>query len=104
MTCSTRFVKQCNWWSTYTVLSVMVILITFAILEYKNFTGWDLMIKVIITWGAATCIIWWVWILKKLYDIARWWFELHHHVTIASQLLYETKADLKELKSIKQGK
>lgn len=99
MTCSTRFVKQCNWWATYTVLSVMVILITFAVLEYKNFTGWDQAVKVIIVWGAATCVIWWAWILKKLYDIAHWWFELHRHVTAATQLLHETKADLKEIKS-----
>ena len=100
MSCSTRFLTQCNWWSRYTVGSVLVILITFAVLEYKNFAGWDLIVKVIITWGAATCVIWWMWIIKKLYDIATWWIELHHHVTTATQLLQETKADIKDIKRL----
>ena len=100
MSCSARFVAQCRWWSTYTVLSVVVILITFAVLEHKNFTGWDLAVKVIITWGAATCVIWWAWILKKLYDIATWWIDLHHNVTTATQLLHEAKADIKDIKRL----
>jgi|Laugrespbdmm15sd_2_1035082.scaffolds.fasta_scaffold01147_9 hypothetical protein len=78
----------------------MVIVVAFAILEYKNFVGWDMAVKVIITWGVATCIIWWMWILKKIYDIATWWLELHHHLTIATQLLHETKADIKDIKKI----
>jgi hypothetical protein len=100
MSCSTRFLAQCNWWSKYAVISVMVIIVAFAILEYKNFTGWDLITKIIVAWGTASCIVWWTWAMKKLYDIATWWFELHHHVNTATQLLQETKADIKDIKRL----
>ena len=100
MSCSTRFLSQCKWWQKYAVASVLVILITSAILETKQFTGWNLIVKIIVTWGAATCIVWWMWIMKKLYDIAYWWYELHHHVTTATQLLHETKADIKDIKRL----
>jgi hypothetical protein len=100
MSCSTRFLTQCKLWQKYAVLSVLVILITFFILETKQYTGWDLIVKIVIAWGAASCIVWWMWIMKKLYDIAHWWCELHHHVNTATQLLQETKADIKDIKRL----
>ena len=99
MSCSTRFLTQCKLWQHYAIASVVVVFVAGIVLESKSFTGWDLVVKVLVTWGAATCIIWWVWIMKKLYDIAHWWFELHHHVNIATQLLQETKADIKDIKA-----
>ena len=100
MSCSTRFLTQCKLWQHYAIASVVVVLITGIVLDSKNFTGWDLVVKVLVTWGAATCIIWWLWVMKKLYDIAHWWLELHHHVNIATQLLQETKADIKDIKRL----
>ena len=99
MSCSTHFLTQCKFWQNYALASVGIILITGIVLESKSFAGWDLIVKVIVVWGAATCVIWWMWIMKKLYDIARWWTTLHQNIDAASQLLIETKQDLKEIKN-----
>jgi hypothetical protein len=100
MSCSTHFLTQCKLWQQYAIASVVVVLVTGIVLESKSFTGWDLIVKIIVTWGVTTCIIWWAWVMKKLYDIAHWWFELHHNVAIATQLLQETKADIKDIKRL----
>ena len=100
MSCSTRFLTQCKAWQYYAIVSVVIVLIAGIVLESKSFTGWDLVVKILVTWGAATCIIWWAWVMKKLYDIAHWWMTLHHHVETAAQLLQETKADIKDIKRL----
>ena len=100
MTCSTRFLIQCRAWQYYAIASVVVVLAAGIVLESKNFTGWDLVVKILVIWGAATCIIWWAWVMKKLYDIANWWMTLHHNMNTATQLLQETKADIKDIKRL----
>jgi hypothetical protein len=100
MSCSTSFVRECKWWNGYAIASLVVILIAGVIFESKNFAGWDLIAKVIIVWGVTTCVVWWAWTMKKIYDIAHWWYELHHHVHTATQLLQETKADIKDIKRL----
>ena len=98
MSCSTEFFKQCKWWSAYAVISIATVAIACLVLDYKNFGGWDLVSKVIIVWGTATCVVWWSWVMKKLYDIAKWWMKLHHDIDTAVDLLRETKQDIKDLK------
>ena len=99
MSCSTRFLTQCKFWQHYAITSLVVIVVAAMVLELKNFTGWHFAANVFIAWGVATSVIWWVWIMKKIYDIAHWWMQLHHHVDTATQLLQETKADIKDIKN-----
>ena len=100
MSCSTQFSKQCKWWSAYAVISVLAIIVTCLVLDYKNFSGWDLVSKITMVWGTTTCVVWWSWVMKKLYDIAHWWMKLHHDIDTAVDLLRETKQDIKDLKGL----
>jgi hypothetical protein len=100
MSCSTHFLTQCKFWQNYAIISLIVVMVSAAVLELKHFTGWEFAVKMFVIWGTATCVIWWAWVMKKLYDIAHWWFELHHHVNTATQLLQETKADIKDIKRL----
>lgn len=100
MTCSRKFIQQCKHWQAYGVVSLAIMLFSFALLSHSNFTGWELVAKVFVVWGTITCVVWWIWIMKKTYDIATWWFELHNNLDTATQLLHETKADIRDIKNL----
>jgi hypothetical protein len=73
-------------------------------LDYNNYNNWDILFKSAVAFGTATCFVWWVWVMKKLRDLATWWIDLKHNMDKASQLLAESKQDLQEIKKLsKQG-
>ena len=98
MACPYKFHNQCILWKLFALVSVPVSLIAAAIGIYLGYGTWDLAVKVILVMGTTTCVVWWMWIMKKLLDLANWWVELHQNITQANQLLVDTKQDLQEIK------
>lgn len=95
-----KFFRQCAWWKFYAVVSSIAVSITAYIANEQGHDSWQILVKACITLGIATCVIWWMWVMKKLSDIAHWWIELQKNVDSANQLLSDTKSDLEELKQI----
>ena len=100
MTCSTRFLSQCKLWTVYGTCSAALIVIASIVLLYAGSTGWDLLFKILLVWSCVTCTIWYIWVMKKIYDIANWWINLHQSIDRANQLLLEARADLKDIKRL----
>ena len=98
MACPYKFYNQCILWKLFAMVSVPVSVIVAAIGIYLGYSSWDLAIKVIIAMGTTTCVVWWLWIMKKLLDLANWWVELRQNVNQTNQLLVDTKQDLQEIK------
>ena len=104
MSCPHRFHTQCNVWTVYCVLSVSVFLATASVLYYNDHTLWQILLKSGVAFGTTTCVIWWLWVMKKLRDMAVWWIDLKHNIDTAAQLLAESKQDLRDIKELsKQG-
>ena len=100
MSCPRTFYKQCNIWTVYAVISVSVFLITAAYLSNQGYTTWDILLKSGVAFGTATCVVWWLWVMKKLHDLAAWWVFVKDNVDMAAQLLAESKKDLSDIKGI----
>ena len=95
-----KFYKECTWWKFYAIVSCISVCITAYIANSQGHTDWQIFIKSCISLGIATCVVWWLWVMKKLSDIAHWWMEFQKNVDVANKLLVDTKADLSELKEI----
>lgn len=100
MPCSTQFYNQCNVWQVYAVTSVTTFIAVAAVCYYAGLSNWSTFVDVSIALGCVTCLVWWMWVMKKLRDIAIWWTELHSTIDQTGQTLAETKQDIKELKTV----
>jgi hypothetical protein len=98
MACPYKFFNQCVLWRLFVLVSVPVSLLVAAVGVYLGYCGWDLAVKVIIAMGTTTCVVWWLWIMKKAHDLATWWIELRENINAADNLLKSTKQDLQEIK------
>lgn len=87
-------------WQVYTLITLGITTIVALFLHFSGLSGWELFTKTVLTLGCTTCVIWWVWCMKKIKDIASWWHNLHAQLDLAQQLLVETK---QEITSIKQA-
>jgi high-affinity Fe2+/Pb2+ permease len=85
---------------------------TSAIVFVSSFVVWmlyqltmlsDLGITAQIIIGTLFVIIsfWAIWVASTLYRMVAWWADMYNRVAHASELLAQTRQDLKELKSIK---
>lgn len=46
---------------------------------------------------------WAVWVVKVFYDMVSWWTDIYQRVEVASKLLEQTRADIKEIKLINRS-
>jgi hypothetical protein len=98
MSCPVRFHAQCNIWTVYGVLSLCTFITVAIVLHQSGYSAWDSFIKAGVAFGTVTCVVWWVWIMKKLHDLAKWWINLHNRINSAHDLLVETKQDIRIIK------
>lgn len=98
MSCSEKFYKQCFAWRNTILTSITITLFAFVVFLFLGYQDWHLFIKTAVVLGCATCLCWWIWVMKKIRDIAEWWLDLHHKLDTAQNLLVETKQDIKTIK------
>lgn len=96
--CPVKFLKQCSFWQLYAAVSVGMATVFCAILYVEGTEDWSSLMKFGTAFAAITCLCWWVWCIKKIKDIAFWWFDLHDKLHQTHLLLSETKQDLKIIK------
>lgn len=98
MACPYKLFNQCVFWRLFVLVSVPVSVLAAAVGVHLGYTSWDLAAKVFIVMGTSTCLVWWLWIMKKVHDLAVWWIELRNNVDAAGKLLESAKQDLDEIK------
>jgi hypothetical protein len=96
--CSYKFLKQCTFWQFYASVSVGIATVLGFVIYNNSISDWTVCMKFAAGFGAFTCLCWWLWCVKKIKDIAFWWFDLHHKLEQTHILLNETKQDLKIIK------
>jgi hypothetical protein len=96
--CSVKFLKQCTFWQFYAGVSIGLITVLSIVLYTNSIDDWDWFTRIAIGFGAFTCLCWWVWCVKKIKDIAFWWYDLHSQLDRTHVLLHETKQDLQHIK------
>ena len=99
MPCPRAFDLECRLWTSYLVLCVIAMFVGSAIGMYLGLDDWQIVAKTVIAVGATSCVFWWLWVMKKIRDIACWWIDLRTNLDAAAQALAEARQDIKEIKT-----
>jgi ABC-type uncharacterized transport system permease subunit len=101
LACPIQKQLKCLVWEK-AILLLVIFLAVYATVSYSlNHTG---IIEVVLSVIAAAGVFWCLWVVKTFHDMMTWWVDIQHKVSAVGTLLGEAKQELKELKSIKQGK
>lgn len=95
--CPKKTRSQCVWWEVVGI-SLLVFLAVFSIVFHVH--GLAGMKEIILVVGATLSILWALWVVRTFRSIMIWWADLQNNMSRATQLLEETKQDIKEIKSI----
>ena len=98
MACPYKFYNQCQLWKLFVLFSIPAAILTTVVGLQYGFTDWNLFSKVVIVTGTVTCVVWVLWIIKKLLDVANWWINLKEDINSANLLLAETRQHLQDIK------
>jgi hypothetical protein len=99
--CPRKTSTHCLLWGA-SAITIIVFLAVFSIIGRME--DWSLFKEVVVATGATFGIMWCIWVIHAFRSIISWWIYMQDQITTVSTLLSEAKKDLKELKSIKQGK
>lgn len=99
--CPRKTSTQCLFWAG-AALAMLIFLATFAVVGRME--QWSLFKEVLVSIGATFSMMWCIWTIHTFRSIIGWWVHMHDQLDSVHQILSETKQDLNELKSIKQGK
>jgi hypothetical protein len=101
LACPKQKQLKCLLWEKAIVLLVIFLAVYATVSHSFNHAG---VIEVILSITATASVFWCLWVVKTFHDMMAWWVDIQHKVSAVGTLLGETKQDLNELKSIKQGK
>lgn len=89
-------VSECKFWE-YLGLCILFFFATMAIIV--QFKDWSITRDIVIACGATIGITWSIWVVRTFRHILEWWVGLHVSLQNITNLLNETKKELKEIKS-----
>lgn len=97
--CPKKTQSQCIWWEVAGI-SVLVFIIVYSILLHVP--GYTFSKEILIATGVSISVLWCLWVVRVFRNIITWWTDLQLSIDNATRLLEETKADIKNIKSINQ--
>lgn len=100
LACPTQKQLKCLLWEKAILLLVVFLAVYATVSHSFNHTN---VVEVILSVTATAAVFWCLWVVKTFHAMMTWWVDIQHKIDGACVLLAETKQDIKELKSIKQG-
>lgn len=103
MTCAQQFIKECVFWELYITGALTSTTVITLYLHFAGISGWELALKSLTVFSGVSCVIWSLWCIKKIKEVACWWESLHSRLDNTQQLLSETKHELQTIKQYQQN-
>jgi len=100
MICPHKTKLQCNAWLDSIVIVLALIAVLTTILHISNFEGWSLYKEVLVSFITAGSVCWSIWVVRVLRGIIHWWSSMHSQLDTITQLLSETKTEIRAIKLI----
>jgi len=100
MICPIKIKLQCNFWLNSILASMSLIAVLTAVLHIRHYEDWSFYRQVLVSVITVGSVFWSIWVVYVLRGIIQWWVKMHSQLDTITQLLSETKTDIKEIKLI----
>lgn len=91
---------QCQIWSNSVITILFVLAAVLVVAHLDSFDRWSTATRITILTITAVSAAWSLWAVRTLYAIITWWIDIKEKVSEAVDMLQDTRADIKDIKSI----